>query len=292
VARSAALRASIIGIGANIFLLVLKAAASLFSDSLTIFSETVNSFSDVLSAVVILLCVSWAWKKPDESHPFGHRRAEPVAGLIVAIFTCILGFEVSRTALINLVQGNLPEQIGPYPAAALAISMTIKALMTIYFRRRGNQLNSPALRATAVDCRNDVLLTLLALAAILLAEFHVPRLDTIAALVVGAYIIYSGYEIGIENLDYLMGKAPADKLLHEIRRAASGISKVREIDHVKGHYVGTFIHVELTARVDGLLSTRDSHSIAERVREAVERIESVDRAFVHIEPLASKQMET
>ena len=98
-AQSVAMRAAFVALGANAFLLALKAAATGLSDSLTIFSETLNSLADVVSAVVILVCVRWAWKRPDADHPFGHRRAEPIAGLVVAIFAGILGFEVCRMAL-------------------------------------------------------------------------------------------------------------------------------------------------------------------------------------------------
>ena len=282
--KSAATRAALVAIGANAFLLVLKATATSLSDSLTIFSETLNSLADVIAALVILFCVRLAWKRPDEGHPFGHRRAEPVAGLLVAIFTGILGFEVCRTAVVDLWVGELPQRIGPYPIAALCVTAGLKTWLAAFFRRRGKVLNSPALRATAIDCRNDVLVSLQGLVAIVLAEFRLPMLDTIAAILVGAYILYSGHRIGMENLDYLMGRSPDRELLDRIHAAAAKADRVQAVDNIKGHYVGTFVHVELTARVDGTLSTSESHDVSEAVRAAVESISTVDRAFVHMSP--------
>ena len=282
---SVAIRATWVAIGANVLLLVLKASASGLSDSLTIFSETLNSLADVVSAVVIVLCVRWAWQRPDAGHPFGHRRAEPIAGLVVAIFAGILGFEVCRTAVIDLWRGDLPERIGPYPIIALCISVVLKSWLTVYFRRRGEQLNSPALRATAIDSRNDVLISLQGLAAVALAEYRLPMLDTLAALLVGVYILYSAHRIGMENVDYLMGRSPDPLLLKRIREAAEGVDGVEGVSDIKAHYVGTMIHVELAAIVDGSLSTTDSHDVCESTRSAVETIDSVDRAFVHISPV-------
>jgi len=57
------------------------------------------------------------------------------------------------------------------------------------------------------------------------------------------------------------------------------------VDDIKAHYVGTFIHLELTARVDADSTTAESHDISEAIRAAVESVPSVDRAFVHIEPI-------
>jgi len=278
------MRASLVAIGANAFLLGVKATATGLSDSLIIFSETLNSLADVVAAVVVVLCVRWAWKRPDESHPFGHRRAEPIAGLVVAIFTGILGFEVCRTAAVNLLAGELPQRIGPYPIAALCVTAGLKMWLAVFFRRRGKALNSPALRATAVDCRNDVLVSLQGLAAVMVAEFRLPMFDTLAAILVGAYILYGGYRIGMENLDYLMGRSPDQELLERIRGAAEEVDGVQEVDDVKGHYVGTFVHVALTARVDGTLSVAESDDLYEATRAAVEAIDTVDRAFVHISP--------
>jgi cation diffusion facilitator family transporter len=279
-----AVRASLVAIGANAFLLGVKATATGLSDSLTIFSETLNSLADLVSAVVILVCVRWAWQQPDETHPFGHRRAEPVAGLLVAIFTGILGFEVCRTAVIDLWTGRLPERIGPYPIAALCVTAVLKTWLAAYFHRSGKVLNSPAFRAAAVDCRNDVLVSLQGLIAVVVAEARLPVLDRVSAMLIGGYILYSGYRIGMENLDYLMGRSPDRGLLDRIRTAAESVEGVKDVKDVKGHYVGTFIHVELTAKVDGALSTAASHDVCEATRSAVEAIDVVDRAFVHISP--------
>lgn len=283
--RARAVQASLIAIGANALLLALKASASGFSDSLTIFSETLNSLADLAAAIVTLLCVRWAWKRPDADHPFGHRRAEPVAGLLVAIFAGILGFEVCRTAILDLWNGQLPERIGPWPIAALCITAVAKAGLAWFFFERGRQLQSPALRATAVDCRNDVFIALQGLVAVVVAASRLPMLDTLAALLVGAYILYSAHRIGMENLDFLMGRAPEAALVERIRAAAREVPDVRGVADIKGHYVGTFVHVELTAIVDGRLSTSDSHDVCEAVRAAVESIAPVDRAFVHISPI-------
>lgn len=283
--KAAAMRATWVAIGANMFLLALKASASGLSDSLTIFSETLNSLSDVVSSVVILLCVRWAWMSPDEDHPFGHGRAEPIAGLVVAIFTGILGYEVCKTALLNLWHGEVPHRIGPYPIVALCITGLLKAWLSVYFRRRGAALNSPALRATAVDCRNDVLVACQGLVAVVVATLRLPLLDTLGALIIGIYILYSGHRIGMENLGYLMGRAPAPELLERIRKAAEAVPGVEGVADVKGHYVGTFVHVELTAIVDGTLTTAVSHDVCEATRTAVESVGSVDRAFVHMAPI-------
>ncbi|MBY0588527.1 cation diffusion facilitator family transporter [bacterium] len=274
----------VIGLLANALLLILKASASGISDSLTIFSETLNSLSDFLGAIVIFVFVRWAHRTVDEDHPFGHHRAEPIAGLVLGLFSGILGIEVVRHAVIDLSRGNSAHHIGPWPALALITAIGVKGALAIYFSRLSDQLGSPAFRASAVDCRNDVFVGSQALVGVLLAEANLAIFDSISALLVGLYILYSAYVVAVENIDFLMGKAPESAMHHEIRESARRVEGVVEVEDIRAHYVGTFIHVELTARVHAHLPTRDSHAIAEDVRHSVEEIPAVGRAFVHIEP--------
>ena len=274
----------LIGLVANAFLLAIKAFASGLSDSLAIFSETMNSLADFIGAIVILIFVRWAHRSNDADHPFGHGRAEPIAGLLLSIFSAILGIEVVRFAVLRLIDGTAPHHIGPFTAIALVIAILVKSVLASYFYRLGRRLQSPAFRAAAVDSRNDVLVGGQALIGVLLAEANIGIFDGISALLVGIYILYSAYGIAKENIDFLMGKAPDEELCERIRLAADGVSSVHEIDDLRAHYVGTQIHVELTARVPSDLTTAQSHGIAEEVREAVESIPAVQRAFVHIEP--------
>lgn len=274
----------LIALGANGLLLALKAGATGLSDSLTIFSETLNSLSDFLGAIIVVIFVTWAHRSKDADHPFGHGRAEPIAGLVLALFTAILGFEVVRSVVVGLIGHQSPKQVGWAPIAALVVAGLVKAGLAVYFRRLGRALDSPAFRASAVDCRNDVLVAGQAVLGLVLVQVRWGIFDSISALLVGLYILFSAYHIGLENIDYLMGKAPDRRLCDRIRRAADNIAHVREVDDLKAHYVGTQIHVELTTRVDGELSTTESHDIAEEVRQAVESLEEVDRAFVHVEP--------
>lgn len=282
---SKAKRGILVAILANAFLLALKAGATNVSDSLTIFSETLNSLADLLGAIVVLIFVPWAHRSNDDDHPFGHGRAEPIAGLTLAIFGGILGTEVVRYAIMSLSSGKQPEHVGWMPMVALAVAAVVKGRLAVYFGNLGRTLDSPAFRASAVDSRNDVLVAIQALIGVSLAYFQLGMFDGISALLVGLYILHSAYHVAMENIDFLMGKAPDIAMQNEIRDIALAVECVREVDDVRAHYVGTKVHVELTVRVPATLPTVDSHAVAEDVRAAVESLTSVERAFIHIEPM-------
>jgi cation diffusion facilitator family transporter len=280
-------RATYVVLGGNVLLLLLKAWATTVSDSLAIFSETINSLTDVGASVAVLVSVRAASRAPDDEHPFGHSRAEPIAGLVVAIFTGIMGWEVLHSPLDRLTGPAEPLYIGPYALPVLAFTLILKAAMTWYLLRRAHKVHSPALRASAIDCRNDMMVAVLAMVGVSLGNVS-PTVDAVAAFVIGGYIVFNAYAIGRENIDYLMGSTPSQELLAEIRDRAAQVPRVRDVDDVKAHYVGNFVHVELDLLIDGELTTHDSHAVAERARAEVESLEVIDRAFIHVEPTTAR----
>lgn len=278
-----AIRATYLVIGLNLLLLALKAKATSVSESFTVFSETVNSLTDVAASIAVLICVRVGRQEADAGHPFGHGRAEPIAGLIVALFAGIMGWEVIRRPLTTF--GQPPESIymGGWALPVLIVTVLTKAAAAWYLVSAASRLHSPALRASAVDCRNDVLVGLLAVTGVVLGAIH-PLADLIVALAVGGYILYQAYEVGLENIRYLMGSRPDDKMLAEIHQVAARLPKVRDVADIKAHYVGNFIHVELAILVDPAMATQDSHDLAEATRAAVESIPAIECAFIHVEP--------
>src|SRR3989338_4545670 len=104
--KDSAKRATLLGIVGNIVLFILKIIVGLMYNSIAVISDSINSFTDIIASVIVFISVKVSAKKADEGHPFGHYRAEPIAGLIVAIFTGIVGFEVIKLAFNKIIDGE------------------------------------------------------------------------------------------------------------------------------------------------------------------------------------------
>ncbi|MFQ5586803.1 MAG: cation diffusion facilitator family transporter, partial [Thermodesulfobacteriota bacterium] len=103
-----AYKATVVGIVFNTLLFVLKLVTGIMSGSIALISDAFNSLTDIVTSVAIFICVRISDKEADEGHPFGHTRAEPIAGLIVAILAGILGFEIIRASVKRLISGKAP----------------------------------------------------------------------------------------------------------------------------------------------------------------------------------------
>jgi len=274
---------SILGIILNSLLFVAKMIIGIMSGSLALLSDAYNSLTDIVSSVLIFVAVRISQKKPDHNHPFGYHRAEPLVGVIVAIFAGILGFEVLKSAIYNIMSPN-PITKGGWAISVLLISVVVKLFMATYFTKKGDGLNSPAIKASGIDSRNDVFVSVVAIIGVLCSIYKLPIWDSIAAIVISFFIFYSAYELGIKNIDYLMGKAPSDKVVKRIEKKALETKGVKGINDVFAHYVGNFIHIEIHIEVDKNLPLKKAHDIGKKVQLAIETMKNVDRAFIHIDP--------
>ncbi len=278
------LRATLINILGNTLLFCLKLWVALFSGSVALLSDAFNSLTDIISSIAIFVCVRISGKAPDENHPFGHSRAEPIAGMIVAILAGILGFEIIRESVGMLLRGG-EVVVSPLVVAVPLITIVVKLLMFFYFKAVGRTVNSPAIKASSVDSFCDVFAALAALAGILGVYLGYPFLDPIAGLLISLWVIYTGYSIGVENIDYLMGKAPGAEFTARIEDVARRVDGVVGTNTIRAHYVGHYIHVELHVEVAHEISTFESHEICVRVEQAIERMEKIGKAFIHIDPV-------
>ncbi len=78
------------GIVLAVVLLGLKLWASIISRSMAVLSDALNSFLDVFSYSAIHISVKLQDSNADQNHPFGHRRAEPIASFVIAILAAML----------------------------------------------------------------------------------------------------------------------------------------------------------------------------------------------------------
>jgi len=247
-------------------------------------SDSFNSFTDIISSVAIFIAVRLSSKQADRDHPFGHHRAEPLAGLMVAILAAILGFQIIRDSFESFFVPK-PIIINRYVVGIVIFAIVVKLFMFIIFRIRGKRANSPALIASSVDYRNDILISLSVLLGNILVMSGYRIADSIVAMIIGIFIIYSGLKIGMDNVEFLMGKKPPEEVIERIKKLALSVPGVIRLNEIKAHYIGTFIHVEVHIEVDKNLLTEKSHEIAKKVQYAIQSDELVDYAFVHVDPV-------
>ena len=205
-----------VGIVLNLLLSAGKFFAGVVTGSIAITADAFNNLSDAGSSVVTLVGFKLAGQKADDGHPFGHGRAEYLAGLLVSLMILLVGLELGKTSIGKILH---PEAVdfSPVSVAILAASILVKLWMGHFNRTLGKKLGSAAMAATAADSLSDVVATSAVLAGTLAGHFAHLSIDGWAGAVVAVFILKAGWGAAKDTINPLLGASPDPELVHAIR---------------------------------------------------------------------------
>lgn len=271
-----------LSIAGNIFLSSLKLLVGFMYSSIALISDGVHSLSDVITSVIGYLGIKISSKPPDRSHPFGHSRFEPLVAFLIGEALIIVAYEIGRDAIGRILHGKVIE-INSVMLAVTILSILVKEAMFHYSIHVGRKLNNQILIADAHHHRSDALSSVAVLFGLGTQKLGFQYGDALAGFIVALFLVKVSFDIILENVGYLTGQAPPFEVCEEIKRQALSVPKVLGVHDLRAHYVGSKLHVELHIEVPPELTLKEAHDISEEVRERIERIADVDRAFVHVD---------
>jgi cation diffusion facilitator family transporter len=267
-------------------LAVMKIAAGIHGNSTAVLADGLESGSDVFASGFVLLGLTLAAKPADENHPYGHGRAETLTGLLIGLVLAAGGALISYTSIEHLGEPRLP------PAAfvvwPLLISLAAKSALAGTKFHFGRKLKSSAISADAWNDAVDTLSAISALIAVLLNLRDPVRFmdaDRYGGFVVGLIVIFAGVRVARETSLQLMDTMPDDRMMAEIRAAASTVRGVRGVEKCFARKTGLRYHVDLHLEVDPEMTVRNSHAMAHDVRQRIlSSVDWVADVLVHVEP--------
>ena len=279
-------QAIIIALVGNGALLALKAYAARVSGSSALYSDTANSASDLAYSVLMMIGLWLSMRPPDRSHPHGHERIESLVSVAIGVFMVLAGVEALRGA-VAAWGGRSSSVFGAWLLLVPAATALIKGAMYLRVKRLGTAVSSPAILATASDHLTDILTSGVVLIGILGARLAMPQADPIAGVLVGVWILYQAVRVVLDGIGQLIGRAASIETEREVIDAIIAVPGVVGIDKVVMEHVGPRLRVDVHVYADGAMPLESAHQLSHAVREAVQALDAVDHAFVHVEPASS-----
>ncbi len=267
-------------------LALVKIFAGLAVHSTAVVADGLESAGDVFSSGMVLLGLTLSFKPADENHPYGHGRAEILSGLLVGLVLASGGALISYGSFLRLGQPHEP--LRWFVVWPLAASLVAKSALAATKFQVGKRMRSAALMGDAWHDTTDCISALTALIAVALTLAAPQRFfnaDRYGGLAVGIIIILAGVRVARETALQLMDTMPSDKMIAEIRAAASQVHGVLGIEKCFARKTGLSYHVDLHMEVDPEMTVRQSHDLAHEVRlRVVEQVDWVADVLVHVEP--------
>lgn len=277
--------AGAVGIVLNILLFAAKLLIGLLFSSIAIIADAFNNLSDAGSSIVSMISFHISAKPADRSHPFGHARIEYVASLIVSFLVMVIGVQLLRES-VDGIRFPALAAFDVAVAIVLAVAIIAKLWLFLFYRSISRRIDSGVLRASAFDALSDTITTFAVLVSSLIIRLTgFARLDGIVGLALAFFILIGGIKILRENVNSILGEAPSDTLIEDIKRIvheypeALGIHDLMVHNYGPGHVIAS-LHVEVDARRD-LLSL---HDVIDRIERQLREQLSIE-CTIHMDPI-------
>lgn len=275
-----------IGFLSNIILSFLKILAGLLSSSRALVADGIHSFSDISTDIAILIGVD-NWSKPaDDSHPYGHKKIETLISAVIGFMIALAGFGIAYCALMTIQSGAVPP---PRRAAFFIAFISIISKEFLYRKTLyvAESTGSEAIRANALHHRTDALSSIPVALAIAVSSIwpSLAVIDSIGAIIVAVFVILSAWHIIYPALKELVDSGPPKSTQELIRSSVMSTQGVMQVHALRSRKMGSEILVDMHILVNGELTVKEGHDIAENVKSAVkERVKNVIDVTVHVEP--------
>ncbi|MBE5825563.1 MAG: cation transporter [Butyrivibrio sp.] len=275
----------VIGIALNIILVIIKMFAGYISGSIAIVSDALNNLSDVASSVVTLVGFKLSGQEADEEHPYGHGRLEYVAGLIVSLFIMVMAVELLQSSF-NKILHHQEITFSPAVGFILVISIIIKLIMFGANLQASRAIKSATLKSTAMDSISDVFSTGIVLISVAVAHYFGVNIDGIAGIIVGLFIMKTGYDAAKDTISPLLGE-PADKeFIDEVKEtvlAHEGVLGVHDI--IVHNYGPGRIMMSLHVEVPSDRTMVEAHDLIDEIeRQLNDKYRCM--AVIHLDPVS------
>lgn len=275
-------RGAWISIAAYLVLSAFKLICGYLFASSALIADGINNATDIVASVAVLVGLRISQKPPDSDHAYGHFRAETIAALIASFIMAVVGLQVLVEAVRSWYAGDY---VAPnlWAAGVAVICAVVMLGVYRYNSRLAKKINSQALLAAAKDNRSDAWVSIGAALGIVGAQFGLPWLDKVAAILVGLLICKTAWEI-FRDSTHLLTDGFDQKELTDLRSTVARVPGVEMIKDVKARVHGSHVLVDVVIEVDGRLTLVQGHEICDQVEERLKRSHNIMHVHVHVEP--------
>src|SRR5213082_3293453 len=279
-------RVALFGMIVNLIFAAAKILGGLLGNAYVLIADGIESALDIAGSFVIWGGLRFAARPPDETHPYGHGKAEPLTAIFVACSVLLaaiaLAVESARTM-------SLPHSApASFTLLILLMVVIVKETLFRYVMRFGRSIGSIAVEADAWRHRADVITSIAAFVGISIALIGGEKwrsADNWAAIFVSLVIASIGVRLLRPAVYDLLDTAPRGAIVDRVRGAASSVPGVVRIDKSFIRKMGLSFYVDLHVEVDGNISVREGHQIAHAVKRAIQENDPrIADVLVHIEP--------
>jgi len=275
-------RGAILSICVYICLSALKLFIGYTTNSEALKADGLNNTTDIIASIAVLIGLRISQKPADKDHPYGHWKAETVSSLVASFIMAIVGLQVLYEAVTSILERKTeaPDLIAAWTGIFCAVVMYF---VYRYNRNLATKINSQSIMAAAKDNLSDAWVSIGTAIGIIGAQFHLPWLDSVTAVIVGFLICKTAWDIFREASHHLTDGFD-EQQLEEYKDTILNTPGVKGVKDIKARNYGSSPVVDVSIIVNSTLGVGAAHDITTKVESALAQEHNVVDANVHVEP--------
>ncbi|GAW85144.1 conserved hypothetical protein [Bathymodiolus platifrons methanotrophic gill symbiont] len=278
-------RVTIVGALVNVFLSIIKIGFGILGHSAALVADGVHSLSDLVSDLLVLVAVRLGAREADHDHPYGHRRFETIATVILGVGLIAIAVGIAWDIYGRVLH---PERLLiPQPSALgiAAISILANEWLYQYTKRVATLTRSKLLLANAWHHRSDAVSSIVVLIGVAGSLFGYIWADAVAAVIVALMVAKIGVNLVSDSIKELVDTGLSDEIVDEIRAEIAATEGVRNIHLLRTRQMGEDALVDAHIVVNSRITVSEGHMIADVVRDLlIDKFDDVQEVLVHVDP--------
>ena len=267
----------------NLAVAAAKFVYGIITSSSSMQADGIHSSFDSINNIVCLIGLAIASRPADESHPYGHKKFETYASLVIGVSLILAAATVVSEAVAKFTGGGQPAEVNAGSFIVMGLTLAMNIGVSTVERRRGKELRSDMLVADAEHTMSDVWVSLSVIAGLVLVKVGLPVADPIVSLLVAVFIARAAFEILRQVNASLadMARLP-ERALKEL---VEGVGGVHSAHNIRTRGTESAVYADLHVLVDPQMSVRDAHEVATTVEGVIRGVyPQVVDVTVHVEP--------
>jgi cation diffusion facilitator family transporter len=275
---------TILALIVNVVLFVIKFVVGFLTGSFALVYDGIHSLSDMVTDFSVMLGAHFGSKKADQSHPYGHGRAETFAALFIGLVLLGVGGAMVYYAAQQITAGH---KVRPTYDILIVALVSIFAKEAVYriTKVAAVKYHSTTLYANAWHHRSDALSSVAVLLGFIALKFGYKYGDEVAAIAVGLTVLLVAIQIISQCFGEFAERSVDAETVEHITNIINSNPHIKQWHKLRTRSVAREIFLDLHILVDKTLNVVDAHNIAEQLEQTLHReLSRPVNITVHIEP--------
>ena len=268
----------------NIVLALLKIISGNIFRSVSLISDGLNSLSDLITNILVIIGLKVGENPEDEEHPFGHGKIESVFSVIIGTFIMITAFDIIKENIMGLFQMKGEVISSPMPVIITVIVIVIKIFQLLFMKNKTKDYRGALINSLLEDYKADIVISISVLMGILLSRIN-PVFDVFVGVSVAIYIMYSGYNLIKDNALILLDSQD-EELLESVRKDLSEFDEIENAHDFRMTTSGKNIYLFIDVRMNKSITIDEAHEITNKISKFIKhKYKNIKRVLIHAEPV-------